>query len=63
MKEIVIQKSLPGMWVDSYVTVTETDEGTVLYGPFATSEVAYEWAEKLINATVSPVYAPAYNRG
>lgn len=46
-----------------YITETDTDEGTVRYGTFPTLDEALEWAVKLDNAEIVPIYYPAYNRG
>jgi len=62
-KEIKIAEPLWGMWVMGYITETDTDEGTVRYGTFPTLDEALEWAVKLDNAEIVPVYYPAYNRG
>jgi hypothetical protein len=51
------------MGVMCYITETDTDEGTVRYGTFPTLDEALEWAVKLDNAEIVPVYYPAYNRG
>lgn len=60
-----IKTNIPllGMWVNCFMTITDTDEGKVCYGTFPTMTEAYEWAEKLDNAEIVPVYYPAYNRG
>jgi hypothetical protein len=62
-KDIKIHQPLWGMGVMCYITETNTDEGTVRYGTFPTSDEALEWAVKLDNAEIVPVYYPAYNRG
>jgi hypothetical protein len=62
-KEIKIAEPLWGMGVMCYITETDTDEGTVRYGTFPTLDEALEWAAKLDNAEIVPVYYPAYNRG
>ena len=62
-KDIKTHEPLRGMWVMGYITETATDEGTVRYGTFPTVDEAIDWATKLDNAEVVPVYYPAYNRG
>ena len=63
MSKVTEDKALRGMWLDSYVTLTETDEGTILYGPFDFVEEARHWANNLVSARVLPVYVPSHNRG
>ena len=55
---------LYGMHVAGWITSTQTDtDGQVLYGFFATIEQAQDWAKNLVNATIEPVYHPAFNAG
>lgn len=55
---------LYGMQVSGWITSTQTDtDGQVLYGFFATIEQAQDWAKNLVNATIEPVYHPAFNAG
>ena len=62
--KIKIAEPLKGQMVANWVTVTEVEgDGTVMYGPFDTVEKAVEWGHQLINASIEPVYVPAYNRG
>jgi len=61
--KVKVTPALYGMDVHSYITLTETDEGLVPYGTFATLDEAMVWAKQLTNATIVPVYYPAYNRG
>jgi len=61
--KIQIMPELFGMSVHSYVTLTDTDEGAVLYGNFPSLDEAMAWAKQLTNAKIVPVYYPAYNRG
>lgn len=61
--KVEVTPALYGMDVHSYITLTETDEGLVPYGTFATLDEAMIWAKQLTNATIVPVYYPAYNRG
>lgn len=50
--------------VASYITATVLEDGgIVLYGNFDTVDEAVKWGEHLINATVHPVYVPAFSRG
>ena len=60
---IKVTPPLSGMGVAGYITLTKTDEGLVPYGTFATLDEAMVWAKQLTNATIVPVYYPAYNRG
>jgi len=61
--KVEITPVLYGQDVHSYVTLTKTDEGAVLYGTFTSLDEAMVWAKQLINAEIIPVYYPAYNRG
>ena len=62
--KITIVEPLWGQSVANWVTVTDTGrDGLVMYGPFDTMEKAVEWGRQLINASIEPVYVPAYNRG
>ncbi len=62
--KVTITEPLFGQDVSGWVTVTQTDtNGTVMYGPFDTMEKAVAWGRELINASIEPVYIPAYNRG
>ena len=62
--KITIVEPIWGQKVANWITITETDtDGHVLYGPFDTMEKAVEWGRQLINASIEPVYVPAYNRG
>jgi hypothetical protein len=62
--KITIVDPIWGQKVANWITITETDtDGHVIYGPFASQEYALIWAEQLINASIEPVYVPAYNRG
>jgi hypothetical protein len=61
---IIITEPLFGQNVSGWVTITQTDtDGSVMYGPFETMERAVAWGRQLINASIEPVYIPAYNRG
>lgn len=60
---IPIESTLKGMWVSGYMTMTDTDEGLVCYGAFPSLDEAKDWAKKLDNAKIIPVYYPSYNRG
>ena len=62
--KITIVDPIWGQKVANWITITETDtEGHVIYGPFDSQEYALIWAKQLINASIEPVYVPAYNRG
>jgi hypothetical protein len=61
--KIEVTPVLYGQDFHSYITITKTDEGLVPYGTFPTLDEAMDWAKKLDNATIVPVYYPAYNRG
>ncbi len=61
--KVEVTPVLYGMDVHSYITLTKTDEGLVPYGTFPSVDEAKIWAAKLDNATIVPVYYPAYNRG
>ena len=62
--KVKIAEPLWGQMISNWVTVTETDtDGSVMYGPFDSKEKAIEWGNQLINASIEPVYVPAYNRG
>jgi hypothetical protein len=62
--KIKFVEPLWGQLVANWVTVTDCgEEGPVMYGPFDTMEKAVEWGRQLINASIEPVYVPAYNRG
>ena len=62
--KITIVDPIWGQKVANWITVTQTDtDGSVMYGPFDTMEKAVEWGRQLINASIEPVYVPAYNRG
>jgi len=62
-KDISVTPALFGQEVAGWITSTQTPDGVVYYGTFATSEEAIKWANNLINAVVEPVYQPAFNRG
>ena len=62
-KDVKVLPALWGMGVSGYATETNTDEGVVRYGTFSTLDEALEWAAKLDNAEIVPIYYPAYNRG
>lgn len=62
--KIKITEPIAGQLVASWITVTQTDaDGSVMYGPFDTMEKAVSWGSNLINASIEPVYVPAFNRG
>ena len=62
--KITIVDPIWGQKVANWITITQTDtDGPVMYGPFDTMERAVEWGRQLINASIEPVYVPAYNRG
>jgi len=62
--KMIIIEPLFGQTVSGWVTNTQVDiDSTVMYGPFDTIEKAVEWGKQLINASIEPVYVPAYNRG
>ena len=62
--KITIVDPIWGQKVANWITVTQTDtDGPIMYGPFDTMEKAVEWGRQLINASIEPVYVPAYNRG
>ena len=62
--KITIVEPIWGHRVAHWITITETDtDGHVIYGPFDSQEYAMIWAKQLINASIEPVYVPAYNRG
>ncbi len=62
--KITIVDPIWGQRVANWITITETDtDGHVIYGPFDSQEYALIWAKQLINASIEPVYVPAYNRG
>lgn len=53
-----------GQRVANWITITDCgEEGQVMYGPFESEALALVWAKQLINASIEPVYVPAYNRG
>lgn len=62
-KDISVTPVLYGQEVAGWITSTQTSDGIVYYGPFATCEEGLKWAQNLINAVVEPVYQPAFNRG
>lgn len=61
--EIEIVQPLWGMSVAGWVTKTVTTDGDIYYGMFHAQKEALDWATKLENAIVEPVYKPAFNRG
>jgi hypothetical protein len=62
--KITIVDPIWGQRVANWITITDCGEdGSVMYGPFDTMEKAVEWGRQLINASIEPVYVPAYNRG
>ena len=62
--KITIVDPLWGQRVANWITITDCGkDGSVMYGPFDTMEKAVEWGRQLINASIEPVYVPAYNRG
>lgn len=61
--EVIIVQPLWGMSVAGWITKTATDEGDIYYGMFPAQREALDWASKLENAIVEPVYKPAFNRG
>jgi len=62
-KDISVTPVLYGQEVAGWITSTQTSDGIVYYGPFATCEESLKWAQNLVNAVVEPVYQPAFNRG
>lgn len=62
-KDISVTPVLFGQEVTGWITSTQTSDGVVYYGPFATCEEGLKWAQNLINAVVEPIYQPAFNRG
>ena len=62
-QEIVVTPTLFGQEVSGWITSTQTSDGVIYYGPFASSDEAINWAKNLINAVVEPIYHPAFNRG
>jgi len=62
--KITIVDPIWGQRVANWITITDCGkDGSVMYGPFDTMEKAVEWGRQLINASIEPVYVPAYNRG
>ena len=62
--KMIIIEPIWGQKVSGWVTNTQIDmDDTIMYGPFDTMEKAVEWGRQLINASIEPVYVPAYNRG
>lgn len=57
--------TLEGMYVSGFVVrASESIDGSLSYGLFATVESALAWQEKMnIPTTIEAVYAPVYNRG
>jgi len=62
-KDISVTPVLYGQEVAGWITSTQTSDGIVYYGTFATCEEGLKWAQNLVNAVVEPVYQPAFNRG
>jgi hypothetical protein len=60
---IKVTLPLDGMSVSGYITSTNTEEGVIFYGVFNTLDEAQVWAKNLANATIEPIYIPAFNRG
>ena len=60
-------EELSGMITVGFITKTilenDSEAEEVIYGVFINKSEAIEWANKLINATVIPIYSPAFNRG
>ena len=62
--KITIVEPIWGQKVSHWITITQVDiDDIVMYGPFDSQEYAMIWAKQLINASIEPVYVPAYNRG
>jgi hypothetical protein len=62
-KKISVTPVLYGQEVAGWITSTQTSDGVIYYGPFATTDEAVAWAQNLISAVVEPVYHPSFNRG
>ena len=62
-QDIVVNEEPAGSWRAGYITLTNTEDGIVSYGLFATLEEAQAWAIQLRNATIQAVCVPAYSRG
>jgi hypothetical protein len=63
-RQIEITTPLFGQQVSGWITSTQTStDEKIFYGFFATQEQALEWAMNLVNATIEPVYHPAFNAG
>ncbi len=62
--KITIVDPIWGQRVANWITITDCGkDGHVIYGPFDSQAYAMIWAKQLINASIEPVYVPAYNRG
>jgi hypothetical protein len=59
---IPIAEVIAGQEIAGYVTKTNAHD-TIIYGVFATTDEALAWAKNLANATIEPIYIPAFNRG
>ena len=62
-QDIVVNEEPTGSWRAGYITLTNTEDGIVSYGLFATLEEAQAWAIQLRNATIQAVCVPAHSRG
>jgi len=61
---IVVNQPAPKQKVAGWITSTQTSEGQVFYGFFATIEKAQEWAKNLLTGTtIEAVYHPSHNAG
>lgn len=52
-----------GQPIEGWGTVGIYDGEVVVYGGFATKEIAEAWLSKLKSGAVVPIYSEAYNRG
>lgn len=52
-----------GQMVEGWVTLTNTGDENIIYGPFPTKQEAETWLLNLIGGEVRPIFTPTFSRG
>lgn len=52
-----------GQKINGWITLTNTGDENIIYGPFETKQEAEDWLNKLVGGEVRPIFEPSFNKG
>jgi hypothetical protein len=61
--KMIIKTFVKNQLIDGWVTLTNTGDENIIYGPFKTEAEAQNWLPNLVGGEVLPIFVPSFNKG